>query len=270
MSEEQKSRESQEKADSKRGIFVTKGMRVTIPKGGLTLQIDPDGKPQAELKALHLELDLCLYWLEIAVEHLATAEQANKAVQSAHKSGDSEQKAEALEAEFASGMQAITASAIAIDAFYAAVKERAAIANIDELSRTWRKKGTARYKQIAEVIKRAFSLRPEPFQALRCNLKELMNYRGKAVHPPSGASKPMMHPELNQPTEWRFVVFRFVNAKALVRFAIGLVAQTARQHERVEPERFQKYCRSIAEKIAPLVKDWEKRYGQLIERSNSN
>lgn len=270
MGEEQKSRESKEKADNKQGIFVTKGMQVTIPEGGLTLQIGPDGKPRAELKALHLELDLCLYWLEIAVDHLVSAEQANAAALAAHKSGDSKQKAEALEAEFTSGMQAIVASAIAIDAFYAAIKERAAISNIDELSRTWREKGTARYKQIAEVMRRAFSLQPEPFQALRSNLKELMNYRGKAVHPPSGATKPMMHPELNQPTEWRFVVFRFVNAKALVGFAITLVAQTASQHEGVEPERFQKYCRSLAEKIGPLVESWEKRYGQLIERSNPN
>ncbi len=271
MNEEQESRKSTKKREGKQGIFLIKGMQVTIPQGGLTIKIDSEGKPQGVLKALHVELDLCPYWFKIGVNHLAMAEDANESVKAAHKSGDSKKKAQSLEAEFTSGMQAIMASAIAIDAFYAAIKERATIDHINELSRSWRRNGTARYKQIAEVIKRAFSLpSDESFHAIRRNIQELMNYRDKAVHPPSGAKKPMFHPELKQPTEWRFITFRFVNAKTLVRFAISLVAQIVRQHEKVEPERLQKYCRSLVKKINPIVNDWEKRYGQLIDHINPN
>jgi hypothetical protein len=61
--------------------------------------------------------------------------------------------ARVLEAEFMASMQAVMAAAISMDAFYARVKEYVIIPSptLD----AWRQKGTARYKQVYETIRRA-------------------------------------------------------------------------------------------------------------------
>ena len=51
------------------------------------------------------------------------------------------------------------ASGIAIDAYYASIKDHIDLP--EELVKAWRENGTARYKQIAEVFKRAFPLSQE-------------------------------------------------------------------------------------------------------------
>lgn len=51
------------------GVFITRGMGVGIPAGGLVIGTGPDGKNSASIH-IQVALDMCPYWLEIAVEHL--------------------------------------------------------------------------------------------------------------------------------------------------------------------------------------------------------
>ena len=139
------------------GVFIAKGMTLTIPAGGLTLSIDDDGQLKGSSLTLHLQYDVCPTWLELAARHLADAEQRRLARIAAWQSDDADARAATLEREFESSMQAMMAAAIALDSFYLALRDKTSIPK--ETIQTWREKRTARYKQVAEVLQRAFALR---------------------------------------------------------------------------------------------------------------
>ena len=120
-------------------------------------------------------------------------------------------------------MQAIMASAIAIDAFYGALRKKAEIPEM--LVRRWRDKRTARYLQIAEVIRIAFGLRKRGVKALRQNLKEIYRLRDLAVHPSGDIKAPILHPELGVGVEWRFAFFRHHNAELVVGTTARMLAE---------------------------------------------
>ncbi len=244
-------------------VFVIKGMQLTIPPGGLALRFSEEGTIELANLTLHVGLDMCSHWLQIAYDHLQVAESNNRDVQLHLADSDGEQLGIALEKEFSAAMQAITASAIAVDAFYAAVKERIQVPA--ELSSASKVKGTARYKQISEILRVAFSIGPKSHQQVRATLKEVMRFRDWAVHPPAKIGAPVFHPELNKSTEWRFVAYRFQNAKSAVNVVLSLVAQLVTKPKEKYP-RLQQYCDGLRRSMSPLVEKWENRYDMLYVR----
>src|SRR5688572_19888956 len=107
------------------GVFITRGMTVAIPAGGLKISLGPD-TPAASV-TLHVHFDVCPTWCELAMAHLETAKsrQADRTVawQATEETENVvNEKARTLEREFESSMQAIMAAAIAIDAFYAVLQ----------------------------------------------------------------------------------------------------------------------------------------------------
>src|SRR2546426_8136310 len=110
------------------GVFISRGMTVAIPPGGLVISLDEAGNPVGNLN-LHVHFDVCPTWLEIALRHLEEAK-ANRLLRiEAWKGTDEDAKAAALEREFEASMQAIMAAAIAIDAFYAVMQTKAELAD---------------------------------------------------------------------------------------------------------------------------------------------
>ena len=168
----------------------------------------------------------------------------------------------ALQKEFISGMQAIMASGVAIDAYYASVKDHIELP--EDMMKAWRKNRTARYKQFAEVFKRAFSLRQETFENLREFLKQSMEFRNKAVHPEYGTTVPLLHVELNKVSDWRYAVFRFYNAKAIVGFTLSVIYQTASKLLADKNDRLRTYCEELIANIDPILKVWTDKYGKLF------
>ena len=160
------------------GVFISKGMRVGIPPGGLTIK---DG--QLSPVVLHAALDVIPHWLAIALEHLQVAEAEHARLSPAWQEQANDKIARILEAEFMASVQAIMAAAISMDAFYAGLKEHVIIpsATLD----AWRQKGTARYKQVYETIRRGFKVRKEALPKVREALKEIYRFRDLAVHPGS-------------------------------------------------------------------------------------
>ena len=250
-----------------KGVFITKGMQVTIPAGGLTLSIGPDGRMEADPVVLHVGLDMCPYWIEIALQHLRETEVASEEAHAANEKVDNERKGNALRAEFMAGMQTIVASGVAMDSFYASVKDFVAIP--EEVQRAWKEKRAARYKQTAEVFRRGFPLSRESFKTIREFLKELASFRGRAVHPPSGTSAPVHHPELDIVTEWRYVVFRLYNAKAALRNTLSVIAQLASKADPSQSEPLFKYCEGLLPKLNLHIAAWESNYGPLSDRKPS-
>lgn len=242
------------------GVFITKGMQVSIPN--FSIRINPDGTIDASPLVLHTGIDLCPYWLEIAYEHLLNTEAANDHLMTAKKEQADDRIAEALRAEFTSGMQTVMSSAIAMDAYYANVKTRIEIP--EQLIQAWRKNGTARYKQIAEVLKMAFPISAESAKQLRDILKQNFSFRDKAVHPPTGTTAPALHPELNKVTDWRFVTFRYYNAKAIAKLTLSIIAQTARRPHQNKYEELKTYCETLSQQLISVIGRWESHYGQLF------
>lgn len=216
------------------GGFITRGMTVAIPVGGLTLSIGDDGKLSSSL-TLQVHYDVCPAWLELASRHLSDAEQRKRARISAWNSDDQEARAATLEAEFESLMQAIMAAAIVVDSFYAALRDRTILS--EETIQAWRKNKTARYKQIVEVLRGAFSIVPRDCVKLRKTLHEIFKVRDMAVHPTGNVSAPVFHPELQIGVEWRFALFRADNAEALCEEHEALSMSSWRGESR-RPPRF--------------------------------
>lgn len=194
-------------------------MSITIPS--FSIRIRDDGELEGAPITLHVRFDVCPTWIEVAKRHLDNALNAKDRRNEVWSGKDEDAKAKALEAEFESSMQAIMAAAIAWDAVYAVLREHVVIP--PAMSEKWRNGRTARYTQVAEVIRRAFSLKPKGSALLRQNLKALYTYRDMAVHPSGKIAAPLLHPELDVGMEWRFVFFRAMNAEMAVLGAAAML-----------------------------------------------
>lgn len=202
------------------GIFISRGITVTAPAGGLTISIGDDGNVTGNL-TLHVRFDVCPTWTELSLRHLQEAKAKRVDREAAWAGTDEEQKAATLEREFEASMQAIMAAAIAVDAFYSLIQTHVVLP--PSLLGQWRTKRTSRYRQVTEVLRRAFHLRPKGTAALRQNLKEIYRLRDLAVHPSGKIEAPILHPELNVGVEWRFAYFRAHNAELIVNAATWIL-----------------------------------------------
>jgi len=243
------------------GVFVAQGTRIIIPKGALTIHMDSEGELAADLATVHIQFDMWPMWLQLGLEHLAEADRRHLEVLDASGGLHADELGRSLEGEFKAGMQAIVAGAIAIDAFYAAVKERINIS--EETTNAWRKNNTARDRQIAEVMRLAFNVDSKGFVQVQQLLKEIMRFRSWAVHPSAQSAEPVWHPELGVGVEWRFVAFGFQNAQSAVRVSLALITQMLPRPRKKYAE-LAEYCRDVSGQIHPLVREWEGRYGELL------
>ena len=150
---------------------------------------------------VHVHYDVCPTWLDLAARHLSDARERKLLRVAAWNANDDKAKGDTLEKEFESSMQAIMAAAIAMDSFYAALRDKISIPR--ESIKSWRENSTARYKKITETLKRAFSLHPRNCVVVRNCLNEIFKFRDLAVHPSGDIRAPVPHPELQTGVEWR-------------------------------------------------------------------
>src|SRR5258708_22063115 len=101
-------------------------------------------------------------------------------------------KGETLERVFRPSMKAMTAAAIAIDGFYAAVQKKIRID--PALINKWKANKTARYSQVAETVRIAYQLKPKGSKAFRDNIREIYKFRDQAVHPSAAMEEAILHP----------------------------------------------------------------------------
>lgn len=50
-------------------VFISEGMSIRIPEGGLSISVDDAGNPNVSLTALHVVYEIWPLWLEIALDH---------------------------------------------------------------------------------------------------------------------------------------------------------------------------------------------------------
>ncbi|MFO1431563.1 MAG: hypothetical protein U1F76_15700 [Candidatus Competibacteraceae bacterium] len=230
------------------GIFISRGMTVAIPAGGLTIGIGDDGNFTGNL-ILHVRFDVCPTWVELSLRHLEEAKAKRVDREAAWVGTDENLKASTLEREFEASMQAIMSAAIAIDAFYSIMQTHVVVPpNIVD---QWRTKRTSRYSQVTEVLRRAFHLKPKDTAALRQNLKEIYRLRDLAVHPSGKIEAPILHPELNVGVEWRFAYFRTQNAEQVVNAVTWILWDLAHKGE-PKDSKIVEYMNNLKLRLAEL------------------
>jgi len=253
--------EDDSKDDAPSGVFVTKGMQLSISE--FFLSMNPDGTIEAGPMEISVGLDMCPHWREISLDHLIAAKQAHDAVMAAHAEGPDEQKAEPMHMEFRAGMQSIVACCTALDALYGNLKDRVEIP--EELVKTWREQRTARHKQIAEVTRRAFKLDNKFVGALKPFLKDASRFRDMAVHPKGGTHRPILHPDLNIITEWRFAAFRYKNAYNLLESCLTVQEALNQTDGEQLKKSIATYNAQLRDRLLSVRSRWQAHFGALRE-----
>jgi len=242
------------------GIFVTRGMSLRIPKGGLSIGIGSEGDVNSSVRCEVL-LDMASYWYEIGLRHVTEASLARQELLIAVENQSDEAKGAALEKEFTAGMQAVVASATALDALYASVSDRFDVP--DSLLLQWRQNRTARPAQVAEVFRQAFSVKNAGFTNLKLVIGKVYRFRDLAAHPPGKFSEPLLHPILNVGVEWRFVSFGFESALNALHGSLGIAVQLA-DMPRSGNKAFEEYCAGLSLRLKPIAERWEAQFGELL------
>lgn len=229
------------------GILITEG--VTISLSGLSITVNKTtGEVAMDGGKPTLHYDVCPAWLFIAVEHLNEAKMAREQLLIARDAKNDDQRNRALEGEFRASMQAVTSSAIAIDAFYAVIKKKL-MPDAEPFDST--KRGAARFAQVSETVRQAFQLKPKGFATLRGAVEEIFKFRDQAVHPTGDFSDAVQHPELQVGVERRLVVFRYDNALKIVQTTVSIISELATKGKtrNAALEQYAKYLRIRTDQI---------------------
>ncbi|WP_157469781.1 hypothetical protein [Desulfobulbus elongatus] len=233
------------------GVFISRGMTVTIPEGGLTISLGSDGNLASSL-TIHVRFDVCPTWCKLAIHHLADAEACRLDRVAAWDKTNEDQKGVSLEREFEASMQAIMAAAIALDAFYSMIQGHVQLP--PTLIQKWRTKRTSRYSQVTEVLRRGFHLKPNGTANLRQNLKEIYRLRDMAVHPSGKIKAPLLHPEIQVGVEWRFAYFRAQNAEKVVNATTGMLWDLAHNGKPTD-SKIMEYMNTLRPRLVELYPD---------------
>jgi hypothetical protein len=115
-----------------------------------------------------------------------------------------EPKGNFLTQELQQAIVAVTAFAFAFDGFYDVVRH--------ELGQhpdagIWRTNRTARHKQITETLRYHLKLGPKFTAHLRSFVEELLNFRGRAVHPSSRFVEAAWRPDIDCGVHPQFITF---------------------------------------------------------------
>jgi hypothetical protein len=238
-----------EKSSVGGGIFISEGNTLRIP--GFTLTIDKKtgevsittaGKPQ-------LHYDVTPVWLSIALDHLHNAKTAREQLLAAKESG--EDFGQPLEREFRASMQAITSSAIAIDAFYGVLKSKLR-SQPKEYDR--QKKGSARHAQVSEVIKQAFQLKQRGVDLLRDAVDKIFVLRDRAVHPTGEFSDAVQHPKLLVGVEARQVTYSYESAFNVVQATVAYISELAAKGK-AKNKALKEYASSLNSRVQKIRSD---------------
>lgn len=208
-----------------RGI---RAIQSDIRLADFSIRLDRDGSAdyEGEPPSLELRTDMWPYWLREAIDAATLAVESSDAIPPLYAEFEAgnvtEDELDALaESELIATMRAIGASAFAIDAFYAAVKARSP-QHPDEP--VWKKKGTARHKQVTETLFYHLKIKNQTTRKeIRHRVSKIYEFRDRAVHP-SSDFKPAIHrPDLNVGLDQAFTIFRRENAVMATGMTVNIL-----------------------------------------------
>jgi hypothetical protein len=202
-------------------------MGLQIPAGGIVMSLGEDGIMKMEVNETLVRLDLWPTWLEIGCLHAEQARAAGVRLNAELSDGE---KYTTLTEELQAGLVAMTALAFAVDGFYDTLRQEF---GAHPHQTTWKKKRTARHSQVAETFRFHLKLGPTFSGQLRTVLKELFDFRSRAVHPSSKFVEPSYRPQIDSGVHPHLITFsgpHAVQARALVLELLDrLITQAAEQ-----------------------------------------
>lgn len=214
-----------------------------------------------DVAVVELQLDTCIHWLEIALEHLEAAKVAHDALVAAQPNGAN--VADLLDREFKSAVQAAVAAATFFEALYATTVERLPTKAKPPIGAA--RKGCARYARVTEQLRSSFGLRKRGTANLRSVLKQVYRFRDEAVHPSAAFTQPVLHPQLRVGVERRFVMFSYGSARQLVRAALAFSRILPSRDLTRRPKPIQELAAYLLQVCSPLHVRWEHLYGPLLD-----
>jgi hypothetical protein len=242
-------------------VFITEGMSVRIPQGGLQVSFDDDGNLNVSA-ALHVVYEVWPLWLEIALDN---AELACRIRERLTRVANEEQKGKLLVKECKLAMVGVTASVTALDAFFACVCER--LPAYQALRSKWsgQTKRPGRAGQVSQVFHQSFRYQPAVYDRLKAALKELYAIRGVAVHPPAGFQSPVQHEALGVGVEWRFATFTSTNALKAASLVTDIIHHSVGVSRTSLPE-LSEWCATARPKVDPIQRRSSRLRGKLPDK----
>jgi hypothetical protein len=195
------------------GIFLLAGMGFQIPAGGIAMSLGDDGGMKMEVNQTLVRLDLWPTWLEIGCFH---AEQARVAGDRLNPELSDGEKFTTLTEELQAGLVAMTALAFAVDGFYDTLRQEL---GHHPHQAEWKANRTARHNQVTDTFRFHLKLGPTFSGQLRSVLKDLFEFRSRAVHPDSAFVEPNYRPQIDRGVHPHLITFsgpHAVQCRALV------------------------------------------------------
>lgn len=234
-----------------RGIFLMQGQRLSL--SSFTISMNEQGEITSDGPKLSTGVEMAPYWLSIAIDHAVAAERLAAETNEAWKGDDAEAQSRALDAEFKITMQAMTAAAFAIDAFYATVQEE--VPAPEATRAAWKRNGTSRSRRAFETFRRSFPLKQSSQQGLKLFLDQLFSFRDTAVHPSARTRDAVKHPRLPVSVDQLFCIFRAQNACVSVGQVVDLLERFS-THPDIRFPKLKERIKPLSKLIEPLARQW--------------
>lgn len=205
------------------GITVLKWDSLRIPIGGLLATIGENGEPDISLKVT-TRINAWMHWLDIALQHLRSAQAAHEDAVVSRQRGDVQLPHEAILREYQASLQSSCACAYSAEAFWYALLDYNVVPQerLDE----WKLARTARPKRLWSTILLASRIPRASQGTLRQGVISLFEFRNIAIHPGLPFEDPVLHPELKIGLDRSYVRYRFQNASNGFAVLIELLVRT--------------------------------------------
>ena len=190
------------------GILIFEGMKVGVQDGDFTITVDERGSLDSRL-ILSTSYNVLPLWLKVAQENLQLSRKASKEISEQWCDDVAIQK-KLLLAELTPSVQVVVACGIALDTFYAQLKDYCCITDAD--IETWKRNKTSRAAQITEVIRRVCNLNKDMTIAFKTNIKSIMDFRDQAVHPTHSVKRTCKRLDVPVRVDWRFAAYTYSNS----------------------------------------------------------
>lgn len=211
------------------GIFLLAGMGLQFPAGAVVVSLGDDRMVKMEVNQALVRLDLWPTWLEIGCLHAEQARVAGDRLKPELSDGE---KYTTLTEELQAGLVAVTAFAFAVDGFYDTLRQEL---GVHPHQSTWRMNRTARHTQVTETFRFHLKLGTTFTGQLRTVVRELFEFRSRAVHPNSRFVDLSYRPQIDSGVHPHLVTFsgpQAVQCRALVLELLDrLITRAAEQSE---------------------------------------
>ena len=201
------------------GVLIFKGMKVAILAGDLTIEINEKGDFSSQA-ILSTSYNVIPIWIKIAHDSLRQSRIASEAIVEKW-SQDADFQRQLLMARLAPSMQVVVSCGIALDALYDTLRPYAKIT--PEEIEVWKKKKTSRAKQIVEIIRRTYKLKPNILKNFIEVIRDVIEFRDKAVHPSLELQNVNGRDDINISIDWKFAVYRYQNAKRIFINTVNII-----------------------------------------------